>query len=218
MQSSNCRLCCHLSPVAPTALVALFLAFGSAVNGQAPSSQPKPGAPAPSSAPRATQTKPTPAPEVRAIREEELKQQLQGKTFYLRGGYLENELHFDRQGNLLGNSARASYTLSMVQIDRVSLSKHKLQLTGIRYGLHFLGGASTEDAIAATDKVRITPKKKVLKITLDRVEVEGKKKSKGSKGDGKRCGAGKEHPAATRSEPVPGAIGRSRRGGQDAGS
>ncbi len=185
MQSSSCRFCGHLSPLAPAVLVALCLAFGSAVNGQAPSSQPKPGLPARGSTPRATSVKPTPPPEVHAIREEELKQQLQGKTFYLRGGYLENELHFDRQGNLLGNSPRASYTLSMVQIDRVSLSKHKLQLTGIRYGLHFLGGASTEDAIGATDKVRITPKKKVLKITLDRVEVSGKKKSKGPMGDGK---------------------------------
>ncbi len=184
MPSSNCHLCSLPSPVAPAAIVALFLALGSVVHGQAPGSQPKPGA-AQNPAPRTTQNKPTRAPEVRAIREDELKQQLQGKTFYLRGGYLENELHFDRQGNLEGNSPRASYTLSMVQIDRVSLSKHKLQLVGIRYGVHFLGGGPTEDAIAATDKVRITPKKKVLRITIDRLEVVGKKKSKGLKGDGK---------------------------------
>jgi TonB family protein len=135
-------------------------------------------------------TKPVPTPEVRAIKEDDLKQQLQGKTFYLRGGYLENELHFDRQGNLEGASPQASYTLSMVQIDRVSLSKHKLQLVGIRYGLHFLGGGPTEDPIAASDKVRITPKKKVLKITIDRVEA-AKKKSKRPKGDGKESAASK---------------------------
>jgi TonB family protein len=185
MPSNTCHLCSPPFPVAPAAMAALFLVFGSAVNGQAPVSQPRPAAVAQDSAPKAAQSKQTPVLEVRAIKEDELKQQLQGKTFYLRGGYLENDLHFDRQGNLEGSSARASYTLSMVQIDRVSLSKHKLQLAGIRYGIHFLGGGPTEDAIAATDKVRITPKKKILKITIDRVEVVGKKKSKGSKSDGK---------------------------------
>lgn len=188
MPSSHCHLCGLPSPIAPAAIFALFLALGTAVHGQAPGLQPKPGTAAQNPAPRATQNKPTGAAEVRAIKEDELKQQLQGKTFYLRGGFLENELHFDRQGNLEGNSPRASFTLSMVQIDRVSLSKHKLQLVGIRYGLHFLGGDSTEDPIAASDRVRITPKKKFLRITIDRVEVVGKKKSKGSKGDGKGTG------------------------------
>ena len=127
MHTSNSHPCSFPSLVAPAAMVALFLALGSAGNGQAPGSQPEPGAPARNSAPRTTQNKPAPAPEVRAIKEDELKQLLQGKTFYLRGGYLENELHFDRQGNYVGDAQQAPYTLSMIQIDRVSLNKHRLQ-------------------------------------------------------------------------------------------
>ena len=123
------------------------------------------------SAPAQTQSSPAPAPRdkhptstpaspnVHSITEDELKQQLVGKTFYLRGGYLDSSLQFDDHGRLINDSARTSYTLSLVQIDKVSLSKHKVQLEGIRYGLHFLGAGPTEDPLQASDKVRITPKR-----------------------------------------------------------
>ena len=110
-------------------------------------------------------------PEVHAITEEQLRHQLQGKSFYLRSGYFDNELRFDQVGNLDGSSPKVPYTLSMVQIDKVSLGKRKLELTGVRYGIHFLGASPTEDPLTASDKVRITPKKKVLKITIERAEV-----------------------------------------------
>lgn len=110
-----------------------------------------------------------------------MRQQLEGKTFYLRGGWLDNNLHFNDHGQLDGSSPRASYTLSLVQITRVHLDKHHLQLEGIRYGLHFLGAAPFEDQ--AVDRVRLTTKKKPLRITIDREQVVVPKKKKPSRED-----------------------------------
>jgi TonB family protein len=61
----------------------------------------------------------------------------------------------------------------------VRLTKRKVDLEGIRYGLHFLGALPYEDPTKAADKVRITPKKKMLKISIDReLVVKPKKKKK----------------------------------------
>lgn len=103
---------------------------------------------------------------------------LVGKTFYLRGGYLDDSLTFDEHGKLAGHSPVGSYTLNMIQIDRVRLSKHKVELDGVRYGLHFSNQLAFEDPTKAYDKVRITPKKKVLHITVDRESVVKPKKDK----------------------------------------
>jgi outer membrane biosynthesis protein TonB len=118
-----------------------------------------------------------------AITEDEVRQLLVGKTLYIRDGYLDNSLSFDEHGKLIGHSAQGSYTLSLVEINKVHLSKHKVELTGIRYGLHFLGARADEDPTKAVDKVRITPKKKVLKLTIDRELVVTPKKKKGKKGE-----------------------------------
>jgi TonB family protein len=118
-----------------------------------------------------------------AITEEEVKQLVAGKTLYLRDGYLDNSLSFDEHGKLSGHSPQGSYTLSLIQIDKVHLSKHKVELTGIRYGLHFLGARPDEDPTKAVDKVRITPKKKVVKITIDRELVVTPKKKKKDKNE-----------------------------------
>ena len=103
---------------------------------------------------------------------------LVGKALYLRGGYLDNSLSFDEHGKLIGHSPQGSYTLSAVQIDRIRITKHKVNLEGARYGLHFLGQLAFEDQSSALDRVRITPKKKVLKITIDREIVVKPKKVK----------------------------------------
>jgi outer membrane biosynthesis protein TonB len=118
-----------------------------------------------------------------AITEDELKQMLAGKTFYLRGGYLDNTLSFDEHGNLIGHSPQGSFTLCLIQIDKVHLSKHKMELEGIRYGLHFLGELPNEDPTKAVDRVRITPKKKLVRITIDRELVVSPKKKKDKKAD-----------------------------------
>jgi TonB family protein len=122
-------------------------------------------------------------PQAGSITEEELKQLLVGKPLYLRGGYLDNSLGFSEHGTLIGHSPQGSYTLSAVQIDKVHLSKHKVELTGARYGLHFLGALPYEDPTKALDRVKITPKKKVLKITIDRELVVTPKKKKDKEKD-----------------------------------
>jgi TonB family protein len=125
------------------------------------------------------------------ITEVELKQMLVGKSLYLRGGYLDNSLSFNEYGRLIGHSPQGSYTLSAIEIDKVRLSKHKVTLEGARYGLHFLGQMAFEDTSSAFDRVRITPKKKVLKITIDREMVVKPRKEKGLKTD-KESATGKE--------------------------
>jgi TonB family protein len=134
------------------------------------------------------------------ISEEELKQLLVGKALYLRGGYLDNSLSFDEHGRITGHSPQGSYTLSAIQIDHVRLTKHKVEMDGARYGLHFLGQLAFEDASSAYDRVRITPKKKVLKITIDREIVVKPKKEKELK-----AAAGKATKADTAAKTMPAA-------------
>ncbi len=123
------------------------------------------------------------APEIAGgITEAELKQLLVGKALYLRSGYLDNCLSFNEHGHLIGRSPQGSYTLSGLQIDKVRVSKHKVTLEGARYGLHFLGQMPSEDTSSAFDRVRITPNKKVVKITIDREMVVKPKKEKEAKG------------------------------------
>jgi outer membrane biosynthesis protein TonB len=134
---------------------------------------------APPAAPAAEQESKAETPQPGGITEEELKRMLVGKPLYLRGGYLDNTLSFGEHGALIGHSPQGSYTLSGIQIDRVHLTKHKVELEGARYGLHFLGALPYEDPTKAVDRVRITPKKKVVKITIDRELVVTPKKKKG---------------------------------------
>ncbi len=106
---------------------------------------------------------------------------LVGKELYLRGGFLDDSLTFNEHGKLIGHSAQGSYTLCGIEIDKVRLTRHKLELEGARYGLHFLGALPYEDPTKAVDRVRITPKKKLVKITIDR-ELVVKPKEKKEKG------------------------------------
>ena len=166
----------RLGAAACSGALALALTFS------APAQQPSPAqpgpAPVPATAPVAAQTSSSEAAQPGGVTEEELKQLLVGKALYLRGGYLDNSLAFNEHGVLIGHSPQGSYTLSGVQIDKVRLTKHKVELEGARYGLHFLGALPTEDLSAAVDRVRITPKKKALKIAIDREMVVTPKKSK----------------------------------------
>ena len=131
------------------------------------------------------------------ITEDELKQLLVGKQLYLRGGYLDDNLSFNEHGVLTGHSPQGSYTLSGVAIEKVRLTKHKVELDGQRYGLHFLGALASEDPTTAMDRVVITPKKKVLRITIDREAVITPKKKKEK--------ARKEEPASAIANPaIPG--------------
>lgn len=144
---------------------------------QQSASEPKPSStPTVASAPRPQSTAEN--PQAGGMTEDELKQMLVGKPLYLRGGYLDNSLSFNQNGVLTGHSEQGSYTLCAVEIEKVRLSKRKVELEGIRYGLHFLGALPSEDPSKAVDRVRITPKKKVLRITIDREAVVKPKKQK----------------------------------------
>jgi TonB family protein len=178
------RLC---APVRAAALVRIVSAScwlalaASATHGQTAIPAPSDNS-QPQSQPGATQASKAAQPQEAAITEDEIKQLVQGKTLYLRDGYLDNSLGFDEHGKLIGHSAQGSYTLSLVEIDRVHVSKHRVELDGVRYGLHFLGALPNEDPTKAVDKVRITPKKKIVKITIDRELVVIPKMKKDKKG------------------------------------
>jgi hypothetical protein len=137
--------------------------------------------------------------------DQELKQQLVGKPLYLRGGYLENTLSFDEHGRIASHSPQGSYTLSAIQIEKVRLTKHKVELEGVRYGLHFVGQLASEDPSTALDRVRITPKKKVVKITIDREIVVKPKKTKTPKAS-KKNAAGPATGAAQATAAAPAAL------------
>ena len=115
--------------------------------------------------------------------EVELKQLLVGKFLYLRGGYLNNSLSFNDRGVLIGHSTQGSFTLSVIKIDKVSVTKHKVELEGARYGLHFLGAMpSSRNPANAVDHVRITPRKQNVKITIGRIKlVKSRRKRNKSK-------------------------------------
>ena len=141
--------------------------------------------------------------EAASISEDALKKMLVGKQLFLRGGYLDNSLSFNEHGVLIGHSAQGSYTLSAIEIDKVHVGKHKVELEGERYGLHFLGAMPYEDPTKAVDRVKVTPPKKSVKITIDR-ELVIKPKQEKEKGKGK--GKGNASRAATKSAPAPAVV------------
>jgi hypothetical protein len=156
-----------------------------------PAPQTPPPAPAP---PAAAQPNAPSVPEQGGVTDEEIKQLLVGKTLYLRGGYLDDNLSFNEHGVLVSHSPKGSYTLCGVEIDKVRLTKHKLELEGARYGLHFLGALPFEDPSTAADRVKITPKKKMLRITIDRESIVKPKQQKKEK---------KGKPAPAKPAPAP---------------
>jgi outer membrane biosynthesis protein TonB len=160
---------------------------------QQPSAAQTPEAgPAARATPAETQPAPVPAqsssdaqygstlPSESGVTEEQLRTLLVGKELFLRGGYLDNTLSFNEHGILIDHSPQGSYTLCGIQINKVRLTKHKVELQGDRYGLHFLGMLPYEDPTKAVDRVKITPKKKVVKIAIAR-EIVVKPKQKKEK-------------------------------------
>ena len=192
------RVLVRLGCCAALALGLAFFAHGQQATaaGEAPAGQ---AATVPATAPEKAPVAPTAAtaaPDAGGIKEEELKQLLVGKALYLRGSYLDNTLSFDEHGRLIGHAAQGSYTLCAMEIDKVRLTRHKVTLEGARYGLHFLGQLAIEDQSSAFDRVKITPKKKVVKITIDReIVVKPKKEKAAGKQKGKKAGAPAPEPA-----------------------
>ena len=118
------------------------------------------------------------------ITEDQIRSQLAGKLLFLRGFYLDDNLKFSEQGHVLGTPQKGSFTLCAVEIKKVKLTKHTLELEGDRYGLHFFGALPYEDDSKPFDRVRLTGKKtKSVKITIDRELVVIPKVKKPKKGD-----------------------------------
>jgi hypothetical protein len=110
--------------------------------------------------------------------EEHLRQALVGKQIYLRGLWLDDELHFDPQGQLTSQSPLGSFTLCAIEIEHVSLDKKHVELEGVRYGIHFADEADWAQQSTSFDRIRVTPKKKRLVISIARLQVlETRKKS-----------------------------------------
>ncbi len=164
---------------APSRVPSLVLIVALAGNAPAGFAQQPPTAPA-TSAPAATPASSAAAPAFSGsqVTEEELRRQLVGKPLFLRRGYLGDSLNFNEHGEATGHPAQGSFTLSGVQIDKVKLTRHKVELEGARYALHYVAGLPDADASKDVDRIRTTPKKKSLKITIDREQVVKAKTSK----------------------------------------
>jgi hypothetical protein len=110
--------------------------------------------------------------------EDELRRALTGKQLYLRGLWLDDELHFKMEGNLASTSPKGSFTLCAVEIEHVHVTKKRVELEGYRYGMHFADAVNWADQSTSFDMLRVTPKKKHLVITIDRLQVITPKKKK----------------------------------------
>jgi TonB family protein len=128
---------------------------------------PPPTQPAPAPPPAAARPAPAPAGAAE-ITEDQLRKLLVGRDLFLRGGYLDDNLEFNERGILIGHSPQGSFTLCGLRINRVRLLRHKIELLGDRYALQFLGVSPGQDPAQAVSRVNITPRKKELRITIDR--------------------------------------------------
>ena len=189
------------------ALIVLTAGLSNELAAQAPAAPET--TPAPQTQPQAES--PAGPQEKGGVTEEDLKRQLVGKPLFLRGGYLGDSLSFTEHGDATGHPTVGSYTLSAVQIEKVRLTKHRVELEGARYALHFLGALPSEDPSKAVDRIKVTPKKKVLKISIDREQVVKPKKVKEAKKDKKAASgpAGAAQPVASSETDVANAPGTS---------
>ncbi|HEX3985554.1 MAG TPA: energy transducer TonB [Acidobacteriaceae bacterium] len=121
------------------------------------------------------------SPEAAPITEAELRQRLAGRQIFLRGLYLDDNLHFNMNGDLVGQSEKGSWTLCDVVIDHVKISGKKVELEGARFGIHFEDEGNWGEQATSFDRIQVTPKKKHLLIEIDRQVVVKRKKEKGEK-------------------------------------
>jgi len=148
-------------------------------------------------------TKAAASPEAAPITEAELRDRLVGRQLFLRGLYLDDNLHFSMNGDLVGQSKKGSWTLCDVVIDHVKMSAKKVELEGARYGIHFEDEGNWTEQATSFDRIQITPRKKHLLITIDRQVVVKPKKEKGDKKEkdkGSETASGGKGPAGDTGE------------------
>jgi hypothetical protein len=145
-------------------------------------SQANPAQQAPATPPSASAKPSGPAPSASdAILESELRTLLVGKPLFLRGCYLSDDLRFNERGGLYGSSPRGSFTLSGIQIETLHLTRKELILEGDRYAYRFLGALPGNNPTDDMERIKITSKKKILRIRIERQEVVAAKKEKPEK-------------------------------------
>ncbi len=115
------------------------------------------------------------------LTEDALRARYVGKLIFLRGSYLGDDLQFDTNGKVNGSPAVGSFTLSALEVRKVKLSKHKLELEADRYGLHFFGALPYEDETKSFDKVKISKKPIHIAIARELIVVPKEKKDKSKK-------------------------------------
>jgi hypothetical protein len=116
--------------------------------------------------------------------EADLKAKLIGRPLFLRGLWLGEDLHFNMNGDLAGQSPRGSFTLCGMLVDKVRVTKKTVELEGVRFGIHFEGEAPWDQQATSFNRIQITPKKKHQVIVIDRQLVILPKKRKGLFGFG----------------------------------
>lgn len=184
---------------------AVFAAQSSAGNGNqaatpaAPATPAVPAAPANASAPPAANSAAA-ANATPPVTEDMLRKRFQGKMIFLRGLYAGDDLNFDMNGKVNGNPQTASFTLSALQIRKVSMNKKKVEFEADRYALHFSGALPYEDDSKAFDKVKISSKP--VHIAIDRELVIVPKKLKEKEKDKKKKNAPPATAAATAAAPA----------------
>jgi hypothetical protein len=94
-----------------------------------------------------------------------LKDRLIKQPLYLRGMWVEDDLHFDEKGRLLTHAATTSFTLSGIEIRKLEIKDDHLQLTGRLVGLE-LDGASPK-RVVLTLGTGILRKEEEMHIAID---------------------------------------------------
>ena len=95
----------------------------------------------------------------------QLAHDLKGKTVFLRGMYVENDLTFDMEGNATGTATPGPFSVSAIKIEKATLDGTTVELTGHRGGLVLLSPA-TPSHPAQFDFVPFSPEVHV-KIATD---------------------------------------------------
>jgi hypothetical protein len=131
------------------------------------------------------------------LSEDALRTRYVGKLIFLRGSYLGDDLQFDMNGKVNGSPAVGSFTLSALEVRKVKLSKHKLELEADRYGLHFFGALPYEDDTKSYDKVKISKKPIHIAIERELIVVPKQKKDKNKKDAPPQLAAQKDGAAVT---------------------
>lgn len=134
--------------------------------------------------------------------EEDLRAAITGKQLFIRGLWLSDELHYNMYGDLVSTSPKGSFTLCVVEIEHVRLTKKQVELEGARYGIHFADAANWADSATTLDFLRVTPKKRHMTIIIDRQRVVTPKSKKVDAKPGvAKAGAGMNTAAAANPAP-----------------